>query len=102
VLVVSWLLERDYRRHRVLDDELPTTYAKWRVVHPGEIENWARHAGRKVNEQGRSDFADLMWQTEEDHRRAGGHRTPIGALANHRTPDPRPGVASGGLQADAR
>lgn len=123
MLVVSWLLEREYRRHRVLDDELPATYAKWLatvdtrlqreagetrvrivkvVVHPGEIENWARHAGRQVNEQARSDFADSLWQTEEDHRRAGGRRTPIGALASHRTPDPRPGVASGGLQADAR
>jgi hypothetical protein len=123
VLVVSWLLEREYRRHRVLDDELAATNAKWLaivdirlqrkagetrlrivkvVVHPGEIENWARHAGRQVNEQARSDFADLAWQKEGDHRRARGRKTPIRDLAKRRTHGPRPWVATGGLPADAR
>jgi hypothetical protein len=65
VLVVSWLLEREYRQHRTLDADLPATYTKWlanldkrlqqeadeanrriikMVVHPAEIENWARRA----------------------------------------------------------
>jgi hypothetical protein len=34
------------------------------VVHPGEMENWARHPGRHMNAQARADFAGLMWQTE--------------------------------------
>jgi hypothetical protein len=67
VLVVPWLLEREYRQHRALDDELPATYAKWLVtvdarlereagetrlrivkvvIHPGEIETWASNTGR--------------------------------------------------------
>ena len=29
MLVISWLLEREYRQHRALDAELPTTYTKW-------------------------------------------------------------------------
>jgi hypothetical protein len=122
VVVASWLLEREYRQHRALDAELPATYRKWMasldkhlqqgadeekrriikmVVHPAEIENWARHAGRQVNEQTRSDFVVLMWQKGEDHRRAGIRRTPIGTFAKHQKRGLRPGVANGGLQADA-
>ena len=29
MLVVSWLLEREYRQHRALDPALPLTYTKW-------------------------------------------------------------------------
>ena len=122
MLVVSWLLKREYRRHRVLDDELPTTYAKWLatvdtrlqreagetrvrivkvVVHPGEIENWARHEGRHVNAQARADFAGLMWQKEEDRWRGGGGKISIGVLAKHRPRAPRPGIIRGASQADA-
>ena len=110
-MVVSWLLEREYRQHRALDADLPATYTKWlasldkrlqqeadeanrriikMVVHPAEIENWARRAGRQINEQARSDFVDFIWQKEEDHRRAGSRRTPIGALAKHQMRGLRP------------
>jgi hypothetical protein len=91
VLVVSWLLEREYRQHRMLDDELPTTYREWLssmdhllqrkagqahkrtvkvVIHPGEIETWARHEGREVNEQTRSDYTHLLRRRENERRRA--------------------------------
>jgi hypothetical protein len=102
VLVVPWLLEREYRQHRALDDELPATYAKWLVtvdarlereagetrlrivkvvIHPGEIETWASNTGRQVNERTRSDYADLTWRKEADRWCAGGGKTPAGALA---------------------
>ena len=91
MLVVSWILEREYRQHRVLDAELPTTYSKWLasldrylqrqvakqerivkvVVHPAEIETWARRESRQVDEQARSDYAALMWRIAEARRRAG-------------------------------
>jgi hypothetical protein len=93
MLVVSWLLEREYRLHRLLDINLPETFSKWRatvdarvqrkgcetperivkvVIHPGEIETWARHEGRPVNEQARPDYADLLWRIDADFSRAGG------------------------------
>jgi hypothetical protein len=93
VLVVPWLLEREYRRHRVLDAELPLTYAKWLasldkrleqeadepkhgrivkvVIHPAEIATWARREGREVNERSRSHYADLLWRIDDGRRRAG-------------------------------
>jgi hypothetical protein len=105
VLVISWILEREYRRHRMLDDELPATYAKWQaladarlqrdpgdirprivrvVIHPDEIETWANNTGRQVNEQARSDYADLMWQKERDNWRAGSVNARIGAQVKRR------------------
>jgi hypothetical protein len=115
VLVVPWLLVREYRQHRALDDELPATYAKWLatvdahlereagetrlrivkvVIHPGEIETWASNTGgRQVNEQARSDYADLMWRKEVDRWRAGGGKTPVGALAEQQPRAPCPGSA---------
>jgi hypothetical protein len=29
MVVVSWLLQREYRQHRALDPALPLTYTKW-------------------------------------------------------------------------
>jgi hypothetical protein len=105
VLVVPWLLKREYRQHRALDDELPATYAKWLVtvdarlgreagetrlrivkvvIHPGEIETWASNTGRQVSERTRSDYADLTWRKEPDRWCAGGGKTPAGALAKQR------------------
>ena len=100
MLVVSWILEREYRQHRVLDAELPTTYSKWLasldkhlqredtkqervvkvVVHPAEIETWACREGRQVNEQARSDYAALMWRTADARRRAGRDKAATGAV----------------------
>jgi hypothetical protein len=86
VLVVPWLLEREYQQHRNLDhDGLPETFAAWHeiadaqaeqlscetgrrivkvVVHPGELEEWARRRKLVVNSRLRSDFADMLWQVE--------------------------------------
>jgi hypothetical protein len=87
VLVVSWLLKREYRQHRVLDAELPPTYSKWLasldkrlqqeasemnrriikvVIHPAEIETWARREDRQMNERARSNYAVLMWRMADD------------------------------------
>lgn len=92
MLVISWLLEREYRQHRALDAELPTTYTKWlaslnnrlqqdaddtnrriikMVIHPAEMERWAHREGRQVNERARSDYAALMWRMEEARSHAG-------------------------------
>jgi hypothetical protein len=92
VLVVPWLLEREYRRHRQLDPTLPATHVQWLatvdslfqreaietlrrvskvVIHPGEIEIWARHEGRPANEQARSDYAHLLWRSLDRRFRAG-------------------------------
>jgi hypothetical protein len=102
VLVVSWILEREYRQHRVLDAELPATYTKWLasldqrlrqeadetnrriikvVIHPAEIETWARREGREVNERTRSDYAALTWRTADARRRAGREKRSSGVLA---------------------
>jgi hypothetical protein len=98
--VVSWLLEREYRQHRALDAELPVTYTKWLasldkrlrqeadetnrriikvVIHPAEIETWARREGHEVNERARSDYAALMWRTETSRRLAGRNKAATGA-----------------------
>jgi hypothetical protein len=86
VLVVPWLLEREYQQHRNLDhDGLPETFAAWHeiadaqaeqlfcetgrrivkvVVHPGELEEWARRTEQVVSAQVRSDFAEILWHAE--------------------------------------
>jgi hypothetical protein len=123
VLVISWFLEREYRQHRMLDDELPATYAKWLahldgrlqrevgetrervvkvVIHPGEIEIWARHQGRPVNERTRLDYAALMWSKEARRPAAGDSKAPIGALVKNRRHDPRPRAIGSDRQADTR
>jgi hypothetical protein len=79
-------LEREYQQHRNLDYYgLPETFAAWRdtagaladqlsrvtgrrvvkvVIHPGELEEWARRTGRAVSAKMRSDFAETLWQDE--------------------------------------
>ena len=91
-LGIPWLLEREYRRHRMLDAEgLPETFDAWQamalaqtesgaraanirvvkvVIHPAELEVWARQLGRKVNDQARSDFAEILHRTERGRGRA--------------------------------
>jgi hypothetical protein len=85
VAVMPWLLEREYRQHRNLDyDGLPETFAVWRetasiagshvraghrrvvkvIIHPGELEEWARQTGQAVSARARSDFAEMLWQVE--------------------------------------
>ena len=85
-LVIPWLLEREYQQHRNLDYYgLPETFAVWRetagaladqlsrvtgrrvvkvVIHPGELEEWARRTGRAVSTKMRSDFAETLWRAE--------------------------------------
>jgi hypothetical protein len=85
-LVIPWLLEREYQQHRNLDHfGLPETFEEWRetaseladqlsrvtgrrvvkvVIHPGELEEWARRQGRVVSAQLRSRFAEMLWQAE--------------------------------------
>ena len=85
-LVIPWLLEREYQQHRKLDYfRLPETFEEWRetaseladqlsrvtgrrvvkvVIHPGELEEWARRQGRVVSAQLRSRFAEMLWQAE--------------------------------------
>jgi hypothetical protein len=48
VLVVSWFLEREYRQHRVLDDELPATYAKWRPIVEARLQR--KHSATRASE----------------------------------------------------
>ena len=84
--VIPWLLEREYQQHRNLDYYgLPETFEGWHetanaladqlsrvtgrrvvkvVVHPGELEEWARRKGRAVSAKGRSNFAETLWRTE--------------------------------------
>jgi hypothetical protein len=86
VQVMPWLLEREYQQHRNLDYYgLPETFAAWRelasalagklalvtgrrvvkvVIHPGELEEWARRKGRAASDRVRSDFAGTLWRTE--------------------------------------
>ncbi len=85
VQVMPWLLEREYRQHRNLDYEgLPETFAVWRetasdagyrararrrrvvkvVIHPGELEEWARRTGQIVSDQARWNFAQIVWRSE--------------------------------------
>lgn len=85
-LVIPWLLEREYQQHRNLDYYgLPETFEEWCetaseladqlsrvtgrrvvkvVIHPGELEEWARRQGRVVSAQVRSRFAEVLWQAE--------------------------------------
>ena len=85
-LVIPWLLEREYQQHRNLDYYgLPETFEEWRetasvladqlsrvtrrrvvkvVIHPGELEEWARRKGQAVSAQMRSDFARAVRRTE--------------------------------------
>ena len=90
MVVVAWLLEREYRQHRALDPALPLAYTKWLVttdrlqqetdekrervvkvvIHPGEIATWAYREGREVNERVRSDYAVIMWRLETNRRLA--------------------------------
>ena len=85
-LVIPWLLEREYQQHRNLDYYgLPETFEEWRetasvladqlsrvtrrrvvkvVIHPGELEEWARRKGQAISAQMRSDFARAVWRTE--------------------------------------
>jgi hypothetical protein len=85
-LVIPWLLEREYQQHRNLDYYgLPEVFEEWReaanvlneqlarvtrrrvmkvVIHPGELEEWARRKGLTVSAKVRSDFAGSLWRTE--------------------------------------
>jgi hypothetical protein len=85
-LVIPWLLERDYQQHRNLDYYgLPETFEEWRetasaladqlsrvtrrrlvkvVIHPVELEEWARRNGQAVSAQMRSDFARAVRRAE--------------------------------------
>ena len=85
-IVIPWLLEREYQQHRNLDCfGLPETFEAWReaasaladqlsqatgrrvvkvVIHPSELEEWARRAGQAVNAQMRSDLARRLWHAE--------------------------------------
>jgi hypothetical protein len=84
IVIVPWLLEREYRQHRALDPTgLPKTFDAWRkeaqahaiglarlrvrrvvqvVIHPGELEAWARQAGRPVDDEARFNFAEIVWR----------------------------------------
>jgi hypothetical protein len=85
-LVIPWLLKREYQQHRNLDYYgLPETFEEWRgianaladqlsrvtgrrvvkvVLHPGELEEWARRKGQAVSAKVRSDFAETLWLAE--------------------------------------
>jgi hypothetical protein len=87
VVIIPWLLEREYRQHRGLDPTgLPKTFVSWRkeaqaravrmarlrvgrvvrvVIHPGELEAWARHAERPVDDEARFNFAEIVWRRGE-------------------------------------
>jgi len=88
---VPWLLEREYRQHRLLDRRLPATFAAWRaaagapleregcelsartmkmVVHPAEVEAWARRVRCEIDDAARSDLARLLWQAEANSLQA--------------------------------
>jgi hypothetical protein len=80
-------LEREYRQHRRLDPAgLPKTFIEWRteaqnraarmarlrvgrvvrvVIHPSELETWARQAGRPVDDDARFNFAEIVWWRDE-------------------------------------
>ena len=34
------------------------------VIHPRELEEWARRRGRALSARARSDFAETLWRTE--------------------------------------
>jgi hypothetical protein len=35
------------------------------VIHPGELEAWARQAGRGVDDDARFNFAEIVWRRGE-------------------------------------
>ena len=100
-LVIPWLLAREYQQHRNLDYYgLPETFEAWRdvasaladqlsrvtgrravkvVLHPGELEEWARRKGRAVSTEVRADFARTLWRAENAYTADRGFRTPAGA-----------------------
>ena len=110
VQVMPWLLEREYQQHRNLDYYgLPETFAAWQelasalagklsrvtgwrvvkvVIHPGELEEWARRKGRPVDARVRSDFAGTLWRTENAYL-----ADPISACARALTDPSRPEAA---------
>ena len=82
-IIVSWLLEREYARHRSLDPTLPAAFDEWRtrqwheadrlarrdgahvvrmVIHPVELEAWARRHRCIVDELARATFAKALWK----------------------------------------
>lgn len=100
-LVIPWLLEREYQPHRNLDYYgLPEVFEEWRetantladqlsrltgrrvvkvVVHPGELEEWARRKGRAVSAKVRSHFAETLWRTESAYTTDRDFRVRTGA-----------------------
>ena len=85
-LVMPWLLRREYRQHYSLDPEgLPSEFEAWQsaavhnatrlaaesrawvvkmVVHPAELESWARRSGRVVDHQVRLCVAEALWSAQ--------------------------------------
>ena len=82
--VVPWLLEREYAQHRSLDPALPETFRQWLnrqhrevarlkklyggtvtklVIHPAELETWARQTKCQLSEAARAAFASELWAT---------------------------------------
>ena len=100
-LVIPWLSEREYQQHRNLDYYgLPEAFEEWResanalneqlsrvtgrrvvkvVIHPGELEEWARRKGRAVSAKVRSDFAEALWRTENAYTADRDSRVRTGA-----------------------
>jgi hypothetical protein len=88
-LVIPYLLEREYQQHRNLDYYgLPATFEEGReaanalayqlsrvtgrrvvkvVIHPGELEEWARREGFAVSAKVRLNFAATLWRTEKPY-----------------------------------
>jgi hypothetical protein len=84
IVVIPWLLEREYPQHRRLDPTgLPKTFVEWRnaaqaraarmtrlsvgcvarvVIHPSELETWARQAGYPIDDDARFSFAEIVWR----------------------------------------
>jgi len=80
------LLAREYRQHRGLDPyDLPDRYNEWvtkqtravaelaatgrrvvkMVIHPRELEFWAKATGLPVNGSTREAFANKLWQRDD-------------------------------------
>lgn len=100
-LAIPWLLEREYQQHRNLDYYgLPETFEAWQevasaladqlsrvtrrrvvkvMIHPGELEEWARRKGRAVSTEVRTDFARTLWQAENTYTADRDFRTRVGA-----------------------
>jgi hypothetical protein len=100
-LVIPWLLEREYQQHRNLDYYgLPETFEAWQeiasaladqlsrvigrrvvkvVIHPGELEEWARRKGRAVSTEARTDLARTLWRAENTYTADRDFRARAGA-----------------------